>query len=170
MGLLSDKELGQLVPADQIDTGTPIPTRLVSSDEYLPIRQTERQKQVEARMNELGDDYGRRNGLSRRRFFQTAAGMTAAFAAMNEVYGPLFGVSPAEAKSVDLAQARAAALSDQFIMDVHTHFLRDDTRLAGFAKMREAVGKAGWNKDAGRQAADGRGSQVSQLVQGDLSR
>lgn len=147
MGLLSDKELRQLVPADQVDTGTPIPTRLVSSDEYLPIRQTERQKQVEARMNELGDAYGRRNGLSRRRFFQTAAGMTAAFAAMNEVYGPLFGVSPAEARSVDLAQARANALKDQFIMDVHTHFLRDDTRLAGFARMREAVGKAGWNPD-----------------------
>ena len=72
MGLLSDKELGQLVPADQVDSGTPIPTRLVSSDEYLPIRQTERQKQVEARMNELGDDYGRRNGLSRRRFFRRA--------------------------------------------------------------------------------------------------
>jgi hypothetical protein len=74
MGLLSDKELGALVPADQVDTGTPIPTRLVSSDEYLPIRQTARQKQVEARMNELGDAYGRRNGLSRRRFFHTAAG------------------------------------------------------------------------------------------------
>jgi uncharacterized protein len=147
MGLLSDKELGALVPADQIDSGTPIPTQLVSSDEYLPIKQTERQKQVEARMNELGDEYGRRNGLSRRRFFQTAAGMTAAFAAMNEVYGPLFGVSPAEAKSVDLAQARADGLKDQFIMDVHTHFLRDDTRLAGFAKMREAVGKAGWNPE-----------------------
>jgi predicted TIM-barrel fold metal-dependent hydrolase len=147
MGLLSDKELGQLVPAGQVDAGTPIPTRLVSSDEYLPIRQTARQKQVEARMNELGDDYGRRNGLSRRRFFQTAAGMTAAFAAMNEVYGPLFGVSPAEARSVDLAQARADGLKDQFIMDVHTHFLRDDTRLVGFAKMREAVGKAGWNPE-----------------------
>lgn len=147
MGLLSDKELEQLVPADQVDNGTPIPTRLVSSDEYLPIRQTERQKQVEARMNELGDAYGRRNGLSRRRFFQTAAGMTAAFVAMNEVYGPLFGVSPAEARSVDLAQARADGLKDQFIMDVHTHFLRDDTRLAGFARMREAVGKAGWNPE-----------------------
>jgi hypothetical protein len=147
MGLLSDKELERLVPADQVDTGTPVPTRLVSSDEYLPIAQTARQKQVEARMNELGDDYGRRNGLSRRRFFRTAAGMTAAFSAMNEVYGPLFGVSPAEAKSVDLAQARADGLKDQFIMDVHTHFLRDDTRLVGFAKMRETVGKAGWNPE-----------------------
>ena len=30
-------------------------------------------------------------------------------------------------------------------MDMHTHFLRDDTRLEGFVRAREAVGKAGWN-------------------------
>ncbi|MEI8035770.1 MAG: amidohydrolase family protein [Betaproteobacteria bacterium] len=30
-------------------------------------------------------------------------------------------------------------------MDMHTHFLRDDTRLEGFVKSREAVGKASWN-------------------------
>ena len=32
-------------------------------------------------------------------------------------------------------------------MDVHTHFLRDDTRLEGFVRSREAVGKAGWNPE-----------------------
>ena len=32
-------------------------------------------------------------------------------------------------------------------MDVHTHFLRDDTRLEGFVRGREAVGKAGWNPE-----------------------
>ena len=31
-------------------------------------------------------------------------------------------------------------------MDMHTHFLRDDTRLMTFVAMRTAVGKAGWNK------------------------
>jgi hypothetical protein len=145
--MLSDEELANLVRAPLTTSSTPVPTQLVSSDEYLPIPQTERQKQVEARMNALGDEWGLRNGLPRRRFFQTAAGMATAFVAMNEVYGPLFGVTPAEAKSVDLAQARADQLKDQFIMDVHTHFLRDDTRLVGFAKMREAVGKAGWNPE-----------------------
>jgi uncharacterized protein len=146
-GYLSDDERAYLLPAEEACTPTPVPTRQVSSDEYLPIPQTERQKKVEARMNALGDDWGRRNGLSRRRFFQTAAGMATAYVAMNEIYGPLFGASPAEAKSIDLAQARADGLKDQFIMDGHTHFLRDDTRLVGFAKMREAVGKAGWNKE-----------------------
>jgi len=147
MGLLSDTEAARLAPASAADSPTPVPVRVVSSDEFLPIPQTERQKQVEARLNALGDEYGHRNGLSRRRFFQTAAGMATAFVAMNEVYGPIYGASPAEAKSVDLAQARADGLKDQFIMDVHTHFLRDDTRLEGFVRGREAVGKAGWNPD-----------------------
>ena len=31
-------------------------------------------------------------------------------------------------------------------MDMHTHFLRDDTRNMNFVNMRNAVGKAGWNK------------------------
>jgi hypothetical protein len=31
-------------------------------------------------------------------------------------------------------------------MDMHTHFLRDDTRIMTFVNMRNAVGKAGWNK------------------------
>jgi predicted TIM-barrel fold metal-dependent hydrolase len=147
MGMLSDEELAETVPAWRAEERTPIPTRLVSSDEYLPVKQTERQKKVAALLTTLGDEHGKRNGLSRRRFFQTAAGMATAYAAMNEVYGPLFGVSPAEARSVDLAQARADGLKDQFVMDVHTHFLRDDTRLVGFARMREAVGKAGWNPE-----------------------
>ena len=147
MGMLSDEERSGLIPAELAASPTPVPTQVVSSDEFLPIPQTERQKKVEARMNALADDYGKKNGLPRRRFFQTAAGMATAFVAMNEVYGPLYGASPAEAKSVDLAQARADGLKDQFIMDVHTHFLRDDTRLEGFARGREAVGKAGWNPD-----------------------
>ena len=52
----------------------------------------------------------------------------------------------AEAATPAMAQERASALKDQFIMDMHTHFLRDDTRIMAFVEMRKAVGKAGWNK------------------------
>ncbi|MBV9966239.1 MAG: amidohydrolase family protein, partial [Alphaproteobacteria bacterium] len=41
------------------------------------------------------------------------------------------------------------ALSGQFVIDGHTHFLRDDTRLMAFVKGREAVGRAGWNAAIG---------------------
>ena len=63
----------------------------------------------------------------------------ASFLAMNEVYGNLFDVSSAEAATPGAADERASELKDQFIMDMHTHFLRDDTRLDRFVRMREAV-------------------------------
>ena len=69
--------------------------------------------------------------------------MAAAFLAMNDTYGPLYMVSRAEAQTPEIANTRAAALKGQFIMDMHTHFLREDTRLEGFVRSREAVGKAG---------------------------
>ena len=46
-----------------------------------------------------------------------------------------------------MAGERAQGLSKQFIMDMHTHFLRDDTRIMNFVRQREAVGKAGWNPE-----------------------
>ncbi len=145
MSMLDPHQLEQLLPAETNAFPSPIPTQFVSSDEFEPTPQTERQKQVEARIKEMGTRLAKRQGVSRRKFFQTASGMAAAFVAMNDVYGPIFGVSNAEAASADLANERAQALSGQFIMDMHTHFLRDDTRIMGFVKQREAVGKAGWN-------------------------
>ena len=93
-------------------------------------------------------------------FSRAAAGMAASFVAMNEVYGPLFEVSKAEAATPAMAQERANALKDQFIMDMHTHFLRDDTRIMTFVNMRNAVGKAGWNKQLAGTRADHRGLEV----------
>jgi uncharacterized protein len=75
--------------------------------------------------------------------------MAASFLAMNNVYGALFDASAAEASAPEFAKQRADGLKGQFIMDMHTHFLRDDTRLTQFVAMREAVGRAGWNKQLG---------------------
>ncbi len=145
MRLLSDAEIAALKPAERAAFPGPIPTQIVSNDEYFPAPQTPRQRQVEARTKALGDTLARRHGVSRREFFRTASGMAAAFLAMNEVYGSLFDVSRAEAQAPEVAKERAGALSKQFVMDCHTHFLRDDTRLMGFVRARESVGKAGWN-------------------------
>jgi predicted TIM-barrel fold metal-dependent hydrolase len=144
--MLSDEELAELTPSENLKLHTPIPTQIVSSDEFYPDPQNEKQREVESRLVAMADELGKKQGLDRRRFFQTAAGMAASFVAMNEVYGPIFEVSKAEAATPAMAQERAAALKDQFIMDMHTHFLRDDTRNMNFVNMRAAVGKAGWNK------------------------
>jgi predicted TIM-barrel fold metal-dependent hydrolase len=143
---LTEEELAALMPSELCQYQTPIPTQIVSSDEFYPDPQNERQREVEQRLLAMADELGGKQGLDRRKFFQTAAGMAASFVAMNEVYGPLFEVSRAEAATPAMAQERAAAFKDQFIMDMHTHFLRDDTRIMTFVNMRNAVGKAGWNK------------------------
>ncbi|ABS63670.1 amidohydrolase 2 [Parvibaculum lavamentivorans DS-1] len=153
---LSDEEIATLVPAELARNATPIPMQIVSSDEFPPSPQTREQREVEARLLSMAGDLAAKQGISRRRFFQTASGMAASFLAMNQVYGPLFSVSAAEAATPDIAAARAVSLRDQFIMDMHTHFLRDDTRLTSFVRMREAVGKAGWNDalSAGEQTIE----------------
>jgi len=145
MNLLDPEELSQLVPAETHSYASPIPTQSVSSDEFMPSPQTPAQRRVEARIKELGGDLAKRHGMTRRHFFQTAAGMAAAFVVMNEVYGSIYDVSRAEAQTPEKAAERAKALQGQFIMDCHTHFLRDDTRIMTFVRQREAVGKAGWN-------------------------
>src|SRR4030088_2524391 len=134
------------MPSELCQYQTPIPTQIVASDEFYPDPQNERQREVEARLLAMADELGARQGMDRRTVFQTAAGMAASCVAMNEVYGPLFEVSKAEAATPAMAQERASALKDQFIMDMHTHFLRDDTRIMTFVDMRNAVVRAGWNK------------------------
>jgi hypothetical protein len=146
-GLLSEDELAQLTPSELVDRRTPIPTQIVSSDEYFPAAQSEKQRAVEARLNAMADEFGGKQGLDRRRFFQSAAGMAAAFIAMNEIYGSIFDATPAEAADPAMAQERADGLKSQFIMDMHTHFLRDDTRNTNFLEMRKAVEQIGWNKE-----------------------
>src|SRR5260221_12323470 len=143
---LTEEELAALMPSELCQYQTPIPTQIVASDEFYPDPQNERQREVEARLLAMSDDPGGKRGESRRWFFQSAAGMAASFGGMNEVYGPLFDVTRAEAATPAMADERASALKDQFIMDMHTHFLRDDTRVMTFVDMRKAVGKAGWNK------------------------
>jgi predicted TIM-barrel fold metal-dependent hydrolase len=145
-GNLTDEELAALVPSELVMHHTPIPTQVVSSDEFYPDPQNRQQKEVEARLLSIADEIGQKQGMDRRRFFQTAAGMAASFVVMNQVYGPLFAATLDEAATPGMAQARADELKNQFIMDMHTHFLRDDTRLTGFVDMRTAVGQSGWNK------------------------
>jgi hypothetical protein len=131
MGFLSDDDLTKLIPSELVGEPTPIPTQIVSSDEYFPAAQNAKQREVEARLLDMGEQLGKRQGISRRRFFQTASGMAAAFVAMNQTYGTLFAATPAEAATPELADARAEGLKNQFIMDMHTHFRRKRCRPGG---------------------------------------
>ena len=146
--MLTQEELDQLSGAETLFR-SPIPVQFVSSDEFMPAPQTSQQREFEARVKQLGSELAKRNGMSRRKFFKTSAGMAAAFVAMNEVYAksgqPLYEVGKGEATNLDVAQARSDSLKNQFVMDMHTHFLREGTPIKTFIAQRETVGKAGWN-------------------------
>ena len=147
MKYLTDEMISGLLPAEISSFASPVPTQIVSSDEFAPVPQSAREREVEVRLKDISERIAHRLGTSRRAFFQSAAGMAASFVAINQVFGKIFDVSEAEAATPELAEARAGALAGQMVIDGHTHFLRDDTRLAGFVAGREAVGQFGWNKE-----------------------
>lgn len=144
--------------AEELRTGLPVPTQIVASDEFVPTPQTERQRLVERRLFDIADSFAPRHGLDRRGFLRTSGGMAAAFMAINGVFGPLFAVDRAEAAEPGAAAARSSALRDQHIVDVHTHFLRDDTRLLRFVDMRKSAAAKGWNP-----ALKGKPQSIEQL-------
>jgi hypothetical protein len=45
MGFLSDEDRAKLTPSELLANETPIPTQVVSSDEYYPYPQTEKQRE-----------------------------------------------------------------------------------------------------------------------------
>jgi len=141
---LSRAELDRLVPAEQGAFRGPIPTQVISNGEFNPLPQTREQREVEARVAALADQLGPRHGMTRRGFLASSAGMAAAFLAMNEVFGPLFDVTRAEAQTPGAADARAQQLAGQFIVDVQTHFVRDDFKQDGLLGLAKYA-KEHWN-------------------------
>jgi predicted TIM-barrel fold metal-dependent hydrolase len=144
--LLTDAEIAALRPAEALPA-SPIPMQVVSNGEFVPAPVTQRQLRVARILDDIAGEEAPRQGLSRRGFLRTGSGLAAAFLALNEVHGRVFGVSRAEAASPDLTQARAARFQGQFVMDVHTHFLRDPLppALRRFLNLRNLAGRQGWN-------------------------
>jgi uncharacterized protein len=141
---LSDEERQQTAPAETATFRSPIPTQIVSNGEFNPLPQTREQRAVEARIKDYAEALSPRHGMTRRRFLASSAGMAAGFLAMNEVFGPLFEVSRAEAATPGVAEQRANALSSQFVIDDQTHFVRDDFKQEGLLDLAKYA-KQHWN-------------------------
>ena len=120
----SDEQLTKLAPADEVDLPrSPIPTQMVSNGEYMPELQTEQQKRVEARLNELANTAAKKLGVSRREFLGSSGGMAASFLAMNEVFGKFFKVSKEEMFEPE-AFAASAPPKELFVLDDQLHIIR----------------------------------------------
>jgi predicted TIM-barrel fold metal-dependent hydrolase len=103
----------------QNDAPLPIPARIVSNEEFIPPPQTPQQKEYEARLAEISDRNARRLGLSRRDFLRGGTGMAAALLALNQVFGPCFEVSAADAEDKKAFEEKWP--KDQFVFDIQTH-------------------------------------------------
>jgi hypothetical protein len=148
---LSERELGRLSPAEIVAYPSPVPLQMVSNGEFNPLPQTPDQRKVEGRLKAYADETGPRLGLDRRQFLRSGCGMATAFVVMNEVFGPLFKVDLAEAKEPEVAAARAASLSKQFIFDDQLHFVRDDYNFVGLTGLAQYAA-AHWNPDMRKEA------------------
>jgi predicted TIM-barrel fold metal-dependent hydrolase len=100
---------------------TPLPTQIVSNEEFFPIDQTAEQARVEQVTGELVARAAGRLGVTRREFLTTAGGMAAALLAMNDTFGRFFNIE-------DIELFETAAFAEQqgnpyFIFDVQTHYV-----------------------------------------------
>src|SRR3954453_21096971 len=90
---LSDAQLERLARDDEVDQlHAPVPTRMVSNGEHMPIPQTDQQRRVERRIEEPAERGGGILCLGRRRLLATSCGMSAIFLAINKVHGQFFDV------------------------------------------------------------------------------
>jgi hypothetical protein len=130
-GLLDQKQVEQCARADAADPlRSPIPTRMISNGEYLPIPQTEDQRKVEAKLKALTEAVAKKLGVDRRRFLAGTGGTAAALIAMNEVFGRFFNVDPLE-MLIPEAYAQSATPRDMFIFDDQLHVVRGSAGNAG---------------------------------------
>ena len=137
-------------------TSSPVPTRVVSNEEFAPHPQTSGQGRVEHLIAAQAERTAQKLGIGRRDFLQTTGGMAAAFLAMNSVFGKFFDV-------LDIETVEAAAFTERrgepfFIFDVQTHYVGshydlngDESRRRGAVSkeallaLRRRIREAGWN-------------------------
>lgn len=135
---------------------SPIPTRIVSNEEFAPHPQTPAQRHVEQLIENLAAPAAQKLGISRRSFLRTSGGMAAAWLAFNSVFGQFFDVL--EVELAEAAAFRERQGDPYFIFDVQTHYVgshydphdAESRRKGAVSKeallaLRRRVREAGWN-------------------------
>lgn len=131
---------------DVDEKNLPIPTQIVSNEEFAPPAQTFEQKQVEHRLLEIAAGASKRLGISRRRFLAAPGGMAAAFLAMNSVFGRFFDVD--ETELFEPLATDEKFPKNQFIFDIHTHHVAAKKIIQNPPLLRYREAGAAWgNKD-----------------------
>jgi predicted TIM-barrel fold metal-dependent hydrolase len=100
---------------------SPMPTQVVSTEEFIPRPQNSSQQRVEQLIGEMADANSRRLGLTRRAYLASSMGLAAAFLAQNRVYGNYWDVDEAEALDPAAGEEKWPK-GEYFIIDVQAHF------------------------------------------------
>ena len=100
---------------------SPMPTQLVSNEEYIPRPQTEPQKRVETLIGEMSEVRAKKLGMDRRAFMASSMGLATCFLASNKVWGNNFEVAEEESWEPQ-ASAERYPKGEYFVMDVQAHF------------------------------------------------
>ncbi len=121
---------------------SPMPTQVVSNEEFIPRRQSEPQKHVEHLIGQMGDERAKKLGLSRRTFMASSMGLATCFLASNKVYGKVWEVDEAETWE-PAAYDEKWPKSEYFVVDVQSHFT-NGAAIGGFRTM-DFVKNMGFN-------------------------
>jgi uncharacterized protein len=100
---------------------SPMPTQVVSNEEFVPRPQTQQQKQVEYLIGEMSEQKSKKLGLDRRTFMASSLGMATCFLASNKVYGKIWNVDEVETMEMAAIDEKWPK-GEYFIIDVQTHF------------------------------------------------
>jgi hypothetical protein len=118
---LTKKQLKGLVGAERLKDSPPVPTRMVSNGEYLPIAQTKAQAHVERLVLDMADSHATKAGTGRRQFLRSGIGLAASFFAMNRVRNFFAG-----GRRTVVAGGQTLRYRGQPVIDVQLHFMRGD--------------------------------------------
>jgi hypothetical protein len=100
---------------------SPMPTQIVSNEEFIPRPQNKNQAQVEYLIDTMATEKAKKLGIERRDFLRSSMGMATAFLASNMVYGQAWAVD--EEETLDPATtAEKIPKGEYFIFDVQGHF------------------------------------------------
>src|SRR5499427_1158650 len=122
---------------------SPMPTQVVSNEEFFPRPQSEPQKQVEHLIDEMSTQRAKKLGLDRRTFMASTMGLATCFLAQNKIFASRIW----DVDEIEICETAPTAekfpKSEYFIIDLQSHFT-NGVALGGFRNY-EFVKNMGFN-------------------------
>ncbi len=109
---------------------SPLPTQVISNEEFIPPPQSFKQAQVEWLIDRTSKHLSSKLGINRREFLKTTGEMALAFLAMNQVFGEFFDVLDVEAAESQAVHALKGI--PPFILNVQTHYVSSSFNQPGW--------------------------------------